>query len=74
MSMVNSQDGIKGNSLIELAQELEGSIREAARGGKSLHEVEKDTFGRVLQIGHAAIEQLLVLQGDGNLVSAAAGD
>jgi hypothetical protein len=67
MSMVNSQDGIKGKSLIELAQELEGSIREAAREGKSLHEVEKDTFGRVLQIGHAAIEQLLVLQGDGNL-------
>jgi hypothetical protein len=29
--------------------------------------VEKDTFGRVLQIGHAAIQQLLALQGDGDL-------
>jgi len=67
MSMVNSQDGIKGNSLVVLVEQLEASIREAAREGKSLHEVEKDTFGRALQIGHAAIEQLLTLQGDGDL-------
>jgi hypothetical protein len=67
MSMVNSQDGIKGNSVIELARQLETSIREAVREGKSLYEVEKDAFGRVLQIGHAAIEQLLTLQGDGDL-------
>jgi hypothetical protein len=67
MSMVNSQKEIKGKSLVELAEELEASIREAAREGKSLYEVEKDTFGCVLQIGHAAIEQLLVLQGDGDL-------
>jgi hypothetical protein len=32
-----------------------------------LYEVEKDTFGCLLQIGHAAIEQLLALQGDGDL-------
>jgi hypothetical protein len=67
MSMVNSQDGIKGKSLVELAEQLEAEIREAAREGKSLYEVEKDTLGRALQIGYVAIEQLLTLQGDGDL-------
>ena len=67
MRMANSQDGIKGKSLVGLAEQLEVSIREAAREGKSLHEVEKNTFERALQIGHAAIEQLLALQGDGDL-------
>ena len=67
MSMVNSQDGIKGKSLVELVGELEASIREAAREGKSLYEVEKNTWARTLQIGHAAVEQLLALQGDGDL-------
>jgi hypothetical protein len=67
MSMANSQKEIKGNSLIEMAEQLEASIRQAAKDGKSLYEVEKSTFGVVLQIGHAAIEQLLALQGDGDL-------
>jgi hypothetical protein len=67
MSMANSQKKIKSKSLVELAERLEASIREAAREGKSLYEVEKDTFGCLLQIGHAAIEQLLALQGDGDL-------
>ena len=65
MSMANSRQEIKGNSLVELAKRLEASIRDAAREGKSLYEVEKDTFGCALQIGHAAIEQLLALQGEG---------
>src|SRR5208337_3995705 len=32
-----------------------------------LYEVEKNTFECALRIGHAAIEQLLILQGDGDL-------
>ena len=67
MSMANSRKGIKGKSLVGLAEQLEASIREAVREGKSLYEVEKDTFQRALQIGHAAIEQLLAIQGDGDL-------
>jgi len=67
MSMANSQDESKGKSLVELAEQLEAAIREAAREGRSLDEMEKDIFGRVLQIGHAAIEQVLTLQGDGDL-------
>ncbi len=67
MSMADSPHAIKGNSLMVLAEQLESSIREAARKGTPLHEVEKDTFQWVLEIGHRAIEQLLILQGDGNL-------
>ena len=67
MSMAYSQKEIKGKSLVEIAEQLEASIRNAAREGKSLYEMEKTTFERVLQIGHAAIEQLLALQGDGDL-------
>ena len=67
MSMADSQNEIKGKSLVELAEQLEASIRDAAREGKSLYEVEKNIFERALQIGHAAIEQLLALQGDGEL-------
>jgi hypothetical protein len=75
MSMANSRNGIKGKSLVGLAEQLEASIREAAREGKSLYEVEKDTFQRALQIGHAAIEQLLAIQGDGDLgASVVTGD
>jgi len=67
MSMADTHDGIKGTSLVVLAEQLEASIREAARGGKPLYEVEKDTFARLLAMGHAAVEQLLILQGDGDL-------
>ena len=56
MSMADSQNKIKGKSLVELAEQLEASIRDAAREGKSLYEVEKNAFERVLQIGYAAIE------------------
>ena len=67
MSMADSRKEIKGKSLVELAEQLEASIRDAAREGKPLYEVEKNTFERALQIGYAAIEQLLLLQGDGDL-------
>jgi hypothetical protein len=67
MSMAHSQNEIKGKSLVELAEELEASIRKAAQEGKSLYEVEKSTFEFTLRIGHTAIEQLLILQGDGDL-------
>lgn len=67
MSMAHSEREIKGKQLVELAEELERSIRQAAREGEALYEVEKATFAYLLKIGHAAIEQLLMLQGDGDL-------
>ncbi len=67
MSMVNSHPQIKGKSLVELAEELELSVRKAVQRGKALYEMEKNIFAHVLQIGHRAIEEILFLQGDGDL-------
>ncbi len=67
MSMAHSQEEIKGKSLVELAEELEAKVRQAAKEGASLYEMEKDFFARVLKMGHAAVEQFLALQGDGDL-------
>jgi hypothetical protein len=67
MSIVYSHPEIKGKSLVELAGELEASVRKAAQQGKSLYEMEKDVFAYALRIGHCAIEEILILQGDGDL-------
>jgi hypothetical protein len=67
MSMADSRKEIKGKSLVELAGQLEAEIRQAAREGKSLYDMEKDIFARTLQIGYVAVEQVLALQGDGDL-------
>jgi hypothetical protein len=67
MSIAHSQEQIKGKSLVEVAEQLESEIREAVREGKSLYELEKDIFGRILHMGHIAVEQAIVLQGDGDL-------
>jgi hypothetical protein len=67
MSMTHLPKEDKSNSLVELAKQLEAKIREAAQEGKSLYEMEKDIFQWVLQIGYVAVEQVLALQGDGDL-------
>jgi hypothetical protein len=54
-------------SVVELARELDRYIRDAARQAKPLHEVERDILHRVLQIGHASVEQLIAVQGNGDL-------
>ena len=66
MSIVYSHPEIKGKSLVELAGELEASVRKAAQQGKSLYEMEKEIFAYALQIGHRAVEEILMLQGDGD--------
>jgi len=67
MSVAHSQKEIKSKSLVEMAEQLAAEVREAAREGKSLYEMEKEIFRRALQIGYVAIEQVLALQGDGDL-------
>ncbi len=57
----------KGDSPVELAQELENLVKQAARQGSGLYEVERQVFESVLKIGHAATEMFLQAQGDGDL-------
>jgi len=67
VSLADSKEQSKGKSLADLAERLEAAIREAARDGKSLDEVERDVYARIQQMGYRAVEQLLALQGDGDL-------
>ena len=67
MSMAISESESKIGSVVALAKELDSVVKQAAVEGRSLDETERDVFSRVLNIGHAAVEQLLALQGDGDL-------
>lgn len=67
MSIAHSQEESKGKSLIELAEELESTVRQAAKEGVSLYEMEKGIFAQALKMGYAAVEQFLALQGEGDL-------
>lgn len=72
---VSSREGgaVGGESLAKLAEldELAAGVKaaaeRAARASASLRELERSLLDRLLQIGHAAIEQFLALQGDADL-------
>ena len=64
MSMVNSQKEIKGKSLVGLVEELEASIREAARKGKSLYEGgNRPVFRHVRRQRRIAVEAAETMRG-----------
>ena len=67
MSIASSQKGSKVGSVVALASQLEASVRKAAEQGKRLHEVERDILRQVLNIGKASVDELIALQGDGDL-------
>ena len=57
----------KVSSPVELTQQLQEYVKEAAAEAKPLHEAEQHIFDSVLKIGFAVIEQFLKAQGDGDL-------
>ena len=57
----------KGSRIEELTSELTAFVRTAANEGVAMHEVERDVLTRVLQIGHAVLEEFLRMQGSGDL-------
>jgi hypothetical protein len=67
MSMTHEPDVLKGETLEQQFQALQQSVRAAAAEGRPLHEVERDLWRRLLRLGHAALDQFLQLQGDGDL-------
>jgi hypothetical protein len=67
MSIAGSSKGNKGNSVATLASQLEASVRKAAEEGQSLRQVERDILRQVLGIGKACVDELIALQGDGNM-------
>jgi hypothetical protein len=68
MVVASSFVPFKVNSpIIEIAQQLEELVQQAARDGSPLHEFERQVFDMALKMGHAATEMLIQGQGDGNL-------
>lgn len=62
-SQVKSQWG----SLVGMAEGIGKFVERAAADGTSVREFEREILDRLLKMGHAAIEQFLALQGDGDL-------
>jgi hypothetical protein len=57
----------KSDTLVELANDLEGFVLRAAQNGSSLYTVERAVLDRVLQVGFAAVNLFLIAQGVGDL-------
>src|ERR1700679_1571404 len=65
--LATSSEPGKSDTLVNLADDLETFVRQAVRNGSSLHDVERGTLSRVLEIGFAAVELFLNAQGEGDL-------
>jgi hypothetical protein len=55
------------SSLTTRAEQLLELVRQAAQQGRAVHELERDIWGQVLQLGRAALGLFLELQGTGDL-------
>ena len=53
--------------LMDEAQSLIDYIFEQAKSGKAIHVVEQDIFSKLLTMGHQALGQFIVLQGNGDM-------
>ena len=53
--------------LMNEAEKLIDFIFEQAKQGKATHKVEQDIFSKLLTMGHQALGQFIVLQGDGDM-------
>ena len=57
----------KSENLLDMAQQLQRFVHQAAQQGSSLYETEKSILATVLRMGHLATDAFLQLQGDGDL-------
>lgn len=67
MSIAKECDSHKGTSLVELAEQLDDLIRDAACEGRAFHEVEPVWHEMIHRMGNLATGLFISLQGDGNL-------
>jgi hypothetical protein len=66
MSILQSLDAIK-RQMQEVTGRLDTIVQQAARDGQPIHEVEREIWQQVLQMGKHCLAQFLALQGDGDL-------
>jgi hypothetical protein len=67
MIVASSVNAGKSDSLVQLAEDLSGFVRQAVEHGASLDDLERGAFQRLLEMGHAAVDLFLAAQGDGDL-------
>jgi hypothetical protein len=67
MIVASSLDLGKADTLVQLAEDLVGFVRQAVREGASLDCLERGAFRYALEIGHAAVKMFLDAQGNGDL-------
>lgn len=67
MSMAHEHDLLKSEKLQQQFAQLQECVRQAAAEGRAIHEVERDLWRQVRQIGHEALAQFLRLQGTGDM-------
>lgn len=66
MSIAGGRELDKADSLRVMVEGLGEFVEQAAAQGTSLREFERELFDRLLKMGRAAMDQFLVLQGDGD--------
>ena len=67
MSMTREAEVLKSEKLQQQLAELQQSVLKAVQSGQAIHEVERDLWRRLRQMGHEALGLYLRLQGDGDL-------
>lgn len=67
MIVASSLDLGKTDTLVKLAENLAGFVRQAVAEGASLDVLERGALGYALKMGHAAVKMFLEAQGDGDL-------
>jgi hypothetical protein len=67
MSMTHEQDPFKCEKLQQKLNQLQELVRTSANKGRAIHELERDVWQHVLQMGREALGLFLQLQGDGDM-------
>ena len=67
MIVASSLDLGKADSLVQLAEDLAGFVRQSVQEGASLDHLERGALRLVLEMGHAAVDLFLEAQGNGDL-------
>src|SRR5271156_3901104 len=67
MSMTHEKDVLKTENLETVFADLQSCVRTAATEGWAMHDIEHELWRRLLQLGRAALTQVLTLVGTGDV-------
>jgi hypothetical protein len=67
MSMTHEKNVLKSENLETVFADLQSCVRMAAENGWAMHEIEREVWRRLLQLGRAALSQVFALVGTGDV-------